>query len=224
MRIMVFGAAGSIGGRIVAEARSRGHAVTAVVRNRAQLSSLPEGVDRRIGDATSVEQVAALSADQDLVISATRPASGKEPELVAAAKALLNGVKRSRVRLLLVGGTASLKVSPAGGRVIDEPGYVPDFLRDIALACCEQFDVCKADAEANWTYVSPPALLVPGQRTGRYKIGRDELLFDSDGNSTISIEDFAVALLDEAESPKHGRARFTVAANALGMSEKEAQK
>jgi carboxymethylenebutenolidase len=221
MRITVFGAAGSVGSRIVVEALSRGHEVTAVVRNEARLSSLPAGAQGRIGDATSVDQVAALSAGQDVVISATRPAPGNEQYLVTMARSLLAGVTRSGVRLLLVGGAASLKVPDTGGLVVDDPRYVPDFVRDIAIACCMQLDVCAADAKADWTYISPPALLVPGERTGSYRSGGDELLVDSDGSSKISIEDFAVALLDEVESPKHRRSRFTVAAHAPSVSESD---
>ncbi|AKU94594.1 Dienelactone hydrolase [Labilithrix luteola] len=217
----MFGAAGSVGSRIVGEALLRGHEVTAVVRDESRLSSLPAGARGRIGDATSVDQVAALSAGQDLVISATRPAPGNEQQLVTMAKSLLAGVTRSGVRLLLVGGAASLKVPDTGGLLVDDARYVPDFVRDIAIACCAQFDVCTADAAADWTYLSPPALLVPGERTGGYRSGGDELLFDSDGTSTISIEDFAVALLDEAESPKHRRSRFTVAAHASSVCESE---
>lgn len=211
MRITVFGAAGSVGARVVAEALSRGHGVTAVVRDRARLSSLPTGAQGRVGDATSADHVAALSAGQDLVISATRPAPGNEQDLVATAKALLAGVTQSGARLLLVGGAASLKVPDTGGLIVDDPRYVPASLRDIAVACCLQFEVCTADVEADWSYISPPALLVPGVRTGSYRLGGDELLINSDGSSKISIEDFAVALIDEAESPKHRRTRFTVA-------------
>src|SRR4051794_4184397 len=100
MRIVVFGAAGSVGSRVVTEAISRGHAVTAVVRDPAQLASIPAGVERRVGDATRADQVAVLSAGQDLAIGATRPTIGKEEELVAAAAALLAGVTRAGVRLL----------------------------------------------------------------------------------------------------------------------------
>jgi carboxymethylenebutenolidase len=221
MRITVFGAAGSIGSRIVTEALSRGHEVTAVVRSEARISSLPPGAQGRIGDASSADQVAALSAGQDLVISATRPPPGKEQDLVTVAKALLAGVARSGVRLLLVGGAANLKVPDTGGLVVDDPRYCPAFVRDIAVACRMQFEVCSANVEANWSYASPPALLVPGERTGRYRPGADELLFDSQGRSTISIEDFAVALLDEAESPQHPRSGFTVVAHAPGVSESD---
>jgi len=221
MRITVFGAVGSVGSRVVAEALARGHEVTGVVRSEARISSLPPAAQGRIGDARNVDQVAALSAGQDLVISATRPPPGKEQELVVAAKALLAGVARSGVRLLLVGGAANLKVPDTGGFVVDDPRYCPAFVRDIAVACRMQFEVCTANVQAAWSYASPPALLVPGERTGRYRLGAGELLFDSQGRSTISIEDFAVALLDEAESPKHRRSGFTVVADAPSVSESD---
>jgi carboxymethylenebutenolidase len=221
MRITVFGAAGSVGSRIIAEALSRGHEVTAVVRDRAKLSSLPAGVRGKIGDAASAEQVAVLTAGQDLIISATRPPSGSEQDLVSTAKALLAGASQSGVRLLLVGGAASLRVPDTGGPAIDDPRYVPAAVQDIARACCMQFDTCVADTQADWTYISPPALLMPGVRTGNYRSGHDELPVDCRGISAISIEDFAVALIDEAEEPKHRRSRFTVAAHALDVSESD---
>ncbi|HZH02542.1 MAG TPA: dienelactone hydrolase family protein [Myxococcaceae bacterium] len=221
MRITVFGAAGGVGSRVVAEALARGHEVTAVVRRQAQLSSLPAQAQGRLGDATRVEQVAALSAGQDLVISATRPASGNEQDLVAAAKALLAGVTKSGARLLLVGGAASLRVPDTGGLVVDDSRYAPAVVRDIAVACHHQFEACTEDDKADWTYISPPALLVPGERTGCYQLGRHDLLMNHEGVSRISIEDFAVALLDEAESPKHRGARFTVAARALDVTESD---
>jgi uncharacterized protein len=114
------------------------------------------------------------------------------------------------VRLLLVGGAGSLIVPDTGQRVVDDPRYVSPAGRDIALAGCDQLEVCRTETAVDWAYLSPPALLQPGNRTGKYRLGGDELLVDAAGNSTISVED-PVALLDEAEQPRHGRARFTVA-------------
>ncbi|MEV0387363.1 NAD(P)H-binding protein [Nonomuraea sp. NPDC050643] len=219
MRITVFGATGAVGGRVVAEAVSRGHEVTAVVRDPARLPlpavgrgsarlPLPHAV---VGDASDVADVVRLSRGQDLVVSATRPAPGREADLVTTAKALLAGVAETGVRLLLVGGAAGLTVPGGGGRtVVESPGFPPSW-RPIALACNAQFEVCRAEERADWTYLSPPALIEPGERTGRYRLGRDELVVDAAGRSAISMEDFAVALLDEAETPAHRRMRFTVA-------------
>ncbi|MER7506045.1 NAD(P)-dependent oxidoreductase [Nonomuraea pusilla] len=207
MRITVFGAAGGVGRRVLAEAVDRGHDVTAVVRDPARRPGLPGRVVA--GDAAAVEDVVRLSAGQDVVISATRPAPGHEQDLVTTAEALLAGLARTGVRLLLVGGAGSLTV-PGGGALVDTPDFPPDW-RPIALACGDQLDACRADTAVDWAYLSPPALLEPGVRTGRYRLGRDELLTDASGRSEISMEDLAVALLDEAERPRHHRARFTVA-------------
>lgn len=209
MRIAVFGASGAVGGRVVAEAVARGHEVTAVVRRAVVM---PEGVRVRIGDAGSADDVEKISAGHDLVIAATRPAAGRESELPVVAAAMLDGVARSGVRLLVVGGAATLTV-PGAGALLHETPEFPAELAAIAQACAEQLAACRADAEADWTYLSPPAELIPGERTGSYRVGSDELLVDVDGVSTISMEDFAVALLDEAERPVHRRARFTVAAS-----------
>jgi uncharacterized protein len=211
MRITVFGATGDVGSRVVAEALSRGHEVVAVVRDPARFGLLPAGADARVGDAGNVEDVARLSAGQDVVISATRPPAGQEGELAATAKALLAGLSGTGVRLLLVGGAATLIVPGTGGRTVVEDPDFPAEIRDIALACADQHAVCREEAEVDWAYLSPPMLLMPGERTGRYQVGADELVFDAEGGSAISMEDFAVALLDEAERPRHHRTRFTVA-------------
>ncbi|TXS49844.1 NAD(P)-dependent oxidoreductase [Streptomyces sp. t39] len=213
MRMTVFGAAGQVGRRTVSEALSRGHDVTAVVRDPARYAAaLPPGARRRSGDASDPAAVARLARGQDVVISATRPGAGREQELVATAEALLDGTARSGVRLLLVGGAGTLTVpGPGGGTVADAPDF-PDDWKAVAAACAAQLDACRAaPPAADWTYLSPPALLEPGKRTGVYRRGADTLLTDPDGRSVISLEDFAVALIDEAEHPRHRRGRFTVA-------------
>ncbi|MEV0406104.1 NAD(P)H-binding protein [Actinoallomurus sp. NPDC050550] len=210
MRITVFGAAGGVGARVVAEALSRGHEVTAVVRSRARFGELPAAAYPRTGDARNADDVAALATGQDVVISATRPAPGQEHELVTGTKALLAGLAGTDVRLLVVGGAATLTVPGTGGRtVVEDPDFPPAW-RDIALACAGQLEVCRAETDVDWAYVSPPAFLEPGERTGAYRLGTDELLVGAQGESRISVEDLAVALVDEAERPRHHRARFTV--------------
>ncbi|TVT53201.1 NAD-dependent epimerase/dehydratase family protein [Amycolatopsis rhizosphaerae] len=209
MRIAVFGAAGNVGSRVVTEAAARGHEVTAVVRNPSRAPDLPATIVT--GDVSDSSRVAALGAGHDLVVTATRPAPGREPELVATTEAVLAGLRGTGIRLLVVGGAASLTVPGTGGAtVVEDPGF-PAELRGIALACARQFELCLAEREVDWTYLSPPGLLEPGPRTGRYRLGRDELVVDGQGVSAISMEDFAVALLDEAENPRHRGIRFTVA-------------
>lgn len=232
MRITIFGATGAVGSRTVQEALDRNHDVTAVGRNTQRLEALARsvtaagavGVDDgagasgagrgvlrvRRGDASDPGDVARLSLGQDVVISATRPVAGLEDELAVAAKGLVAGLSGSGVRLLVVGGAASLTLpGEPGTLLVDGPGF-PAELRPIALACNEQLDVIRAGDDVDWTYVSPPALLEPGVRTGSYRAGRDELLVGPDGTSYLSMEDFAIALLDEAEHPRHARLRFTV--------------
>jgi putative NADH-flavin reductase/drug/metabolite transporter (DMT)-like permease len=210
MRITVFGALGNVGSRVVAEALSRGHEVTGVTRNIGRFDELPVGVKPRAGDAGSVDDVAELSVGQDIVVSATRPVPGREHEFVSVARALLKGLEGTGVRLLLVGGAATLTVPGSGIAAVDDPSFVPSGARNIAVACADQLEVCRAEPAVDWTYLSPPALLMPGKRTGNYRVGTDELLLDTEGRSTISFEDLAVALMDEVERPKHHRIRFTV--------------
>ena len=211
MRIAIFGVTGQVGGRAMAEALTRGHDVTAVVRDPARAPQLPAGVRLAVGDAARPDDVAAVSEGHDLVISATRPPAGHEPELVTTTKALMAGLAGTGVRLLIVGGAASLKVPGTGGvTVLDDARYISPAYRDIALACNDQLQVCRSQTAVDWTYLSPPASLEPGTRTGSYRSGSDELVVDAYGSSRISLEDLAVALLDEAERPKHQRARFTV--------------
>lgn len=213
MRITIFGATGNVGRHSVAEALHRGHDVTAVTRCREHFEKLHPDARHRVGHATQVEDVVALSRDQDLVISATRPATGRESELVDTARTLLAGLSRTRVRLLLVGGAGSLVVPGSNGRTVrDDPTFAPPPAADpLVAACGEQLDVCRADdSGVDWVYLSPAAELVPGERTGTFRHGRDELLVDADGRSRISMPDLAMALLDEAEHPAHHRARFTI--------------
>ncbi|MFF2041386.1 NAD(P)-dependent oxidoreductase [Kitasatospora sp. NPDC058170] len=211
MNITVFGATGNVGSRVVAEALARGHRVTAVVRNPAKPHGLPAAAAIAVGDARHPQDVARLAAGQDAVISATRPAPGSESELAAATRGLLAGLAGTGVRLLAVGGAGSLALPGGdGATVVDDPDFPPAWL-PIALACNEQLDLHRLDTEVDWAYLSPAALLEPGERTGRYRLGRDELLVDADGTSAISMEDLAVVLLDEAETPAHHRTRFTAA-------------
>ncbi|WP_280461769.1 NAD(P)-dependent oxidoreductase [Nocardia carnea] len=211
MRITIFGAAGQAGSRAVAEALDRGHLVTAVLRSPDRAQEIPRAAEVRIGDAADPEDVADLADGQDLVISATRPAAGRESELITTAATLTAATARTGTRLLLVGGAATLTVPGAGGvTVMDEPGF-PGSLRAIARACADQLAVCRAATRSDWTYLSPPAQLHTGARTGRYRLGRDTLVVDRYGQSALSYADLAVVLLDEAERSAHRGMRFTAA-------------
>ncbi|MFI9402884.1 NAD(P)-dependent oxidoreductase [Nocardia sp. NPDC052316] len=212
MRITVFGATGEVGSRVVTEALARGHEVLAVIRDPARAAAVPPAAEVRIGNAADLDDVVSLSLGQDLVITATRPPVGREHELPEITAVLLKALGHTGVRLLLVGGASTLLVPGTNGTTLHETPNFPAELRPIAQACADQLALCRAETTTNWTYLSPPADLHPGQRTGTYRTGTDELLTDPNGQSTISMEDFAVALLDEAEHPTHPRTRFTVGA------------
>lgn len=147
----------------------------------------------------------------DVIVSATRPAVGREPELVQTALALAKGLRGLGKRLVLVGGAASLRVPGQEERLaLDDETIIPAPWRPIAKACADQYAVCVQANDLAWTYVSPPARLEPGERRGTYRLGTDVLVIDAEGSSRISLEDFAVAILDEIEDPRHARRRFTV--------------
>jgi putative NADH-flavin reductase len=200
MKIALFGARGMIGQRIAAEARSRGHLVTAL------------GREDRVTEAASVARAA---AGHDAVVSAVGPGLGPdaEPDLLSrAAHALLAGLKGAAVkRLVVVGGAGSLEVAP-GKQLVDLPDF-PAAWRPVALAHRDALGIYLAsgDPEIAWTYVSPAALIEPGARTGVYRTGGDQLLVDTRGESRISAEDYAVAIVDELERAKSVRRRITVA-------------
>ncbi len=212
MNIIVFGASGDVGCRIVAEALVREHDVTAVVRRETQVQTLPTSATVRIADAARTERVAELMAGHDLAISALRPPDGQEETLVALTRSVLRAAALSGLRIIVVGGAASLTMPDRKGHtVLTAPGFLPQAVVPIATACQAQYDLIAAERHADWSYLCPPALLTPGMRTGRYRLGSDVLVVDADGGSAISMEDFAVALIDEAEAPRHRQARFTVA-------------
>lgn len=212
MKIIVFGARGDVGSRVVAEAQARGHAVTAVVRAQAQLAALPPGVTGLVADVADTGKIAALMARYDLAVSAVRPPDGQEDSLVPLTRSVLHAAALAHIRVLIVGGAASLKMpDQSDATVLTAEGFLPTSVIPIARACNAQYELCAAETEARWAYLCPPALLMPGTRTGAYRVGSDVLMVDAAGGSEISMEDFAVALIDEAEMPQHTMARFTVA-------------
>ena len=212
MKVTVLGATGNAGSRLVAEALSRGHEVTAVVRDSSRASELPAAARVRTGDVGNVEDVTKVSAGQDVVISAIRPAPGHESDVIPTTRSLMDGLAKTCVRLLVVGGAATLTVPGTDGKtVIEDSNYLPVSARHIGKASADQFEVCLAETRVDWAYLSPAAQFAPGERTGNFRLGTDELLVDAEGISKISMEDAAVVLLDEAERPWHHRTRFTAA-------------
>ncbi|CAM5399463.1 NAD(P)-dependent oxidoreductase [Streptomyces abikoensis] len=198
LKITVLGATGMAGSRITDEAVSRGHVVTAVARHHDAQAPARDGLHRVTADAAGDD----LPLGADVVVSAlpARVALPLLPALVAGAAGR---------RLLFVGGAGSLRL-PNGERVIDQPGFREEWKPE-ASAHVELLDALRALPEdVDWTFLSPSALFLPGERTGTFRLGGDDLLAEADGTSRISAEDYAVALLDEIETPAHRRRRFTV--------------
>ena len=206
MKIALIGATGFTGSPILVEALERGHAVTAIARNTDKLPNRP-GVTARRADATDTASLATLVAGHDVVISAFNP--GKD-ESGTGAGSIIAAVKQAKVgRLLVVGGAGTLEVEP-GKRLVDTPDFPAEW-KDGALKTAAFLELLLAERDLDWAFLSPAALLVPGDRTGRYRVGGDRLLTDAKGESRISVEDLAVAMIDEMEQPRHHRRRFTVA-------------
>lgn len=174
-------------------------------------ADLPPAVSRHTGDARDIDTVARVAATHDVVVTATRPAMGDEDDLLTATKALIEGTTGTGARLVAVGGAATLTVPGTDHTVLDDPAFLPPAYRPIARACAGQLELYRQQDGLDWTYLSPPALLQPGERTGRYRLGTDELVVDGQGRSAISMEDLAVVLLDEIEQPRHRGMRFTAA-------------
>lgn len=211
MKITVYGAAGTVGRRIASEAVARGHKVTGVVRTKAQFGNVPDNVSPCAADVSDMAQLIRTIKGQDLVISALRPPQGHEDVLVALTRSVLDGAAAGGVRVLVVGGAGRLLLPESDGEtVLNAPGFLPASVVPIARACQAQYELCLNETRVNWTYLSPAAMLEPGNRTGRYRLGTDTLMIDENGASRISIEDFAVAMLDEVERPKHERRAFAV--------------
>ncbi|RFA30962.1 NADH-flavin reductase [Alkalilimnicola ehrlichii] len=210
MNIVIYGAVGDVGKRLVSEALARGHNVTGVVRAEAQLDKLPAKVRGVVADVSDPQQVARTAKEQHVLISAIRPPEGQEEHLVALTRAILDGAEAGQ-RVLFVGGAARLLIPARSGEtVLTAPDFLPASAVAIAHACQAQYELCRTESRVAWTYLSPPAMLTPGQRTGGYRLGTDTLLVDENGMSRISMEDYAVAMLDEAENAKHERRAFTV--------------
>lgn len=201
MKVALIGISGRVGSRLAAELLKRGHAVTGIARNVSKVGAR-DGLVLKAGDATAVSTLAPLLAGHDAVVSASRFQTSNATALVDAVK--MAGVKR----LLVVGGSGSLEVAP-GYALKDAPNFPPAFKLE-ASAGSEFLTALRREPVLDWTFLSPSAEFAPGERTGAFRLGGDQLLVDDNGKSWISVEDFAIAMVDELERPKHSRRRFTV--------------
>jgi putative NADH-flavin reductase len=207
MNILLIGASGMIGSRILKESVERGHSVIAAVRRPERVA--PSASVRAVAlDATDAAAIARLAKDAEVIVSAVSPRGGGDPieEATAVGRALISAASQTGKRLLVVGGAGSLSL-PDGAPVAET---LPDAYRAEGFAMREVLKLLTASS-VDWTFFSPAATIAPGARTGVFRLGSTELMFDARGQSKISAEDYAAALVDELEAPAHHRAQMTIA-------------
>jgi putative NADH-flavin reductase len=212
-KIVLIGASGFVGSAILNEALDRGHKVTAVVRHPEKIATVHENLVVKQGDVSSAKTVSEMCKGADAVISACNP-GWRNPDIanetIRVYRAILEGVRKSGVkRLLVVGGAGSLFISP-GKRLMDA-GLMPEsFLPAVkALADVYLIDLM-AEKSIDWVFFSPAGDLHQGARTGTFRLGKDDLIVNEKGESKISVQDYAVAMIDEVEKPAHHMERFTI--------------
>jgi putative NADH-flavin reductase len=210
MNITLIGASGFIGSAILNEALARGHRVKALVTRPERLAAHPN-LDAQATDVMDVARLTAQLAGSDAVVSSFSGHAQAEvlDYYLAGVKSIVSAAKEARApRLLMVGGAGSLEVAP-GVQLIDTPTF-PAQYKATAEGARQALQLLQKEASLNWTMLSPSAVIAPGARTGTFRTSLNQLLTGADGSSTISVEDFALALVDELEQPAHPRQRFTV--------------
>jgi putative NADH-flavin reductase len=210
MKIALIGASGFIGTALREEALARGHQVTAIVSNPGKIAPAAGLVVHAV-DVNDTAALSAALAGHELVISAF---SGHAQADVRGAygrgiRSIIAAAKAAALRLLVVGGAGSLEVAP-GQQLLDSPAFPPEY-RGTAEGARDALHWLRDEPTLDWTMLSPPMAIFPGPRTGQFRLGGDQLLVDAEGKSQVSVDDYAIAMLDEAEKPAHRRQRFTVA-------------
>ncbi|WNS45848.1 NAD(P)-dependent oxidoreductase [Paenibacillus sp. MMS20-IR301] len=207
MNIAVIGAGGKAGSKIVKEALSRGHEVTAIVRDASKAAGTKASVVEKDIFALTAEDLQRY----DAVVNAFAAPFGQEHQHVDAGNVLIQALQNAPdTRLIVVGGAGSLYVDEAHSmKVVDTPGF-PDFVKPTALNQGKNLEILQGTQGLRWTFVSPSANFAVGERRGAYVKGKDQLLVNSKGESYVSYADYAIAIVDELEHPQHIGERFTV--------------
>ncbi len=206
MNVVVYGATGNSGKEIVKELLRRGHKVTAVARKVESLQGLA-GVAVKADDLSDVDKIAAIIKGADAVVSAYAPPADQTDAIIDVTRRQIEAVGKVGGRLAVVGGAGLLEVAP--GVTLIKSGHLPAQYMPIATSHEKALGLLRA-SDINWTYLSPGAFFVEGERTGKFRLGTKELITDAKGESRISFADYAIALVDELEKPKHERASFSV--------------
>jgi putative NADH-flavin reductase len=201
MKVAQIGATGKVGGKILEELLRRGHRVTVIARHPEKAPPNPNITAAR-GDITEPVQLAALLKGHDAVISSA-------PFFPGSSQKLLDAIHASGVaRYIAVGGAGSLEIAP--GKLLKDSGQIPAEWLPVINEGAALLKLLRADKQLDWTFFSPAAVIGPGERTGQFRLGRDQLITGKDGKSAISYDDYAIALVDELEKPQHIRTRFTI--------------
>jgi len=212
-RIALIGASGLVGSAILKESLQRGHTVTAIVRNPDKIKLKDPNLFIKKGDVLSEQSVPELISGADVVISAYNPGwtnPNIAEETTRAYNSIIGGVKKAKIsRLLIVGGAGSLYVAPEK-RVMDTGAIPESFIPAVEALAGVFYGLQKEEKEIDWAFFSPAGNIAPGERTGKFRMGKDNLIVDPKGESHISVEDYAVAMLNEVEAPEHHRERFTI--------------
>jgi putative NADH-flavin reductase len=212
MKVAIIGANGNIGSRIVEEALNRGHVVTGIARNPEKLAFTHPNLTFVKGDAFNTDELAELLKGHDAVVSSFGVDWSKPetfPNFSIVAQSVVDAAKQAGVkRVINVGGAGSLEIAP-GVQLVDSPNFPAKY----KLAANEQrnsLEVFRKEKDLDWTFFSPALVIEPGVKTGKFRIGKDNPVFDEHGVSRITYDDYAVALVDELEEPKFIKQRFTI--------------
>lgn len=212
-KVALIGASGFIGSQLVKELLSRGYQVTAVVRSADKIKNDDKNLKVVSADVFDTDKLAEVLKNNDAVISAYNP-GWTNPNIyddtIKGYQSIIEAVKKAGIkRLQAVGGAGSLLVAP--GKTVVDSGAIPDEIlpgvKALALVLKDQF---LPEKELDWVFFSPAGTIEPGERTGKYRLGLDNLITDDQGNSKISVQDYAKAMVDELENPKHHQQRFTI--------------
>ena len=212
-KIILIGASGYVGSAIMKEALNRGMQVTAIVRHPEKITIKDANLTVKKGDVTDIDKIARLSKGADVIVSAYNPGWNNPDiyeETLSVYPKILEAVKKSGVpRFLMVGGAGTLFVEP-GVRLIDS-GMIPETILPGVKSLGEFYlNTLSKEKEVDWVFFSPAANLFPGKRTGNFRLGKDNMIVDDQGESSVSVEDYAVAMIDEVEYPAHHYERFTI--------------
>jgi hypothetical protein len=212
MKIALVGATGFVGTAVLNEALQHGHHVTAIARNTSKITTVNKNLTLKEADAYNSDQLANVLAGHDAVVS-TFNSGWSNPNIyndfIRGSEAIQAATKKAGLkRLLVVGGAGSLEIAP-GKQLVDSPEFPVEW-KNGALAARDYLNTLKKETDLDWTFLSPAIMLHPGQRTAKFKLGTDQPIFDENGKSEISVEDLAVAIVDELENNRSVKKRFTV--------------